>query len=371
MRSLRGSTFVFLSSKAGRGLDRSERVMLKVMDRLVVEGAAVNLICAPRGPMEGPARERGVTVAPYHLDRLNVVRTVSRVRKYLKRYVPGVAHSTGHEADVLLRWAARGLPVRVVSTAPPSARAYGGKTPLSRPVRRWLDLDSVWRADAIIVETRSAARKLTSSGVSAEKLVVITGGVDIGRVVSEARTRPTLPEGVLVGYAGSVEKGRGLEVLAEAAGLLARRGRAERVVIAGDGPSLRRVSAEAARAGGHAILLGRVESGVAVLSRLEVCCFPSVEPGVPLGLLEAAALGKPIVAAATPGMDELFEDGSEVLLVPPRDPFALADAVVRLLGNPEWAAQMGDRARLRAIDEYSSAAVVERHVRLYERLLVS
>jgi glycosyltransferase involved in cell wall biosynthesis len=116
-------------------------------------------------------------------------------------------------------------------------------------------------------------------------------------------------------------------------------------------------------------LPGKVASVPAVLARLDVCCFPSTGPGVPTSLLEAAALGRPIVASRVPGIEDLFEDGKEVLLVPPDDADALAEAVAALLADPECATSMGERARLRTVDEYGSYAAVARYLELYKQLM--
>jgi glycosyltransferase involved in cell wall biosynthesis len=131
----------------------------------------------------------------------------------------------------------------------------------------------------------------------------------------------------------------------------------------------RRPSRAAGWSDGRIEFMGPVVSAPAVLASLDVCVFPVTEAGTPTSLLEAAALGQPIVASAVSGVADLFEDGAEISLVPPGDPAALARAVSRLLGEPERARQMGERARMRVIDEYSAAAAVERHLELYQRLM--
>ena len=69
----------------------------------------------------------GIQVDPYILDKWNVIRARSRLRKYLKRYLPVAAHSTGIEADLLLRWAARKVPVvKVAHTMTDRRRAPVG-----------------------------------------------------------------------------------------------------------------------------------------------------------------------------------------------------------------------------------------------------
>jgi len=116
-------------------------------------------------------------------------------------------------------------------------------------------------------------------------------------------------------------------------------------------------------------LLEDPHSVPAILAALDVCVFPVLEPGMPTTLLEAAVLGRPIVASAVPGIGDLFVDGRQISIVPPDDPKALAAAIARLLDEPALAAEMASRAQRHALDYLSAEASVQRHLELYERLL--
>ena len=81
-----------------------------VMAELARLGANVRFLCLMGSPAGERARKAGIDVDPYILDKWNVIRSHTRLRKYLKRYVPVAVHSTGLEADLLSRWAARKVP---------------------------------------------------------------------------------------------------------------------------------------------------------------------------------------------------------------------------------------------------------------------
>jgi glycosyltransferase involved in cell wall biosynthesis len=367
MSPFRHSTFLFVTSRSSDTLGRVERRWLRVMAALLEGGATVMLICTPKAALENPARALGVTIAPYKLDKFNLVRTRSRLRKYLKRYRPVVAHSTGYEADVLLRWAAKGLPVGVSSSALCGSWPPKGIGPFGTWVRRRLDRDSLSRVDAFFVDCEELADGLEAAGLPSERITLDPPGVLLSRVAKEATAPFERPSGTpLVGYAGSLEHSRGLLVLAAAAPVLRSVYPDIRVVIAGEGPARARLLP--AGADGRIDLLGRVESVPAMLSALDVCVFPVSVGGTPTSLLEAAALGKPIVASAVHGIADLFEDGEEISLVPPGEASILAEAILALLADPARASAMGSRARLRAIDQYSSTAAVERHLAVYRKL---
>jgi phosphatidylinositol alpha-mannosyltransferase len=86
-----------------------------------------------------------------------------------------------------------------------------------------------------------------------------------------------------------------------------------------------------------------------------------------IALVEAMAAGVPVVASDIPGYDEVVRDGLDGLLVPPRDPDALAAAVRRVLDEPSLASDLARAGRERAL-EYSWDAVAPRIEGIYERV---
>ncbi len=161
--------------------------------------------------------------------------------------------------------------------------------------------------------------------------------------------------------------------LLEAVALLACRRSDFRLVLAGDGPlrhTLER-QAETLGLGSRVEFLGAV-SNEEKLWRLS-CAALYVQPthgeGCPMAVLEAMAFGCPIVASRVAGVTELLEDGRTALLVPPRDPAALAAALASLLDAPERAARLGQAAQLVARRDYSIQACVRAYEKLFDSLL--
>jgi len=167
------STFVFISTNASHDEGSVEQTWLAVMAELVSLGASVQFICIADSPLAPHARSLGVTVAPYILDRWNVVRSRSRLRKYLKRYDPVVAHSTGTEADLLLRWAVRPLPHVAIATTLTVAdpQATRRRRPLDSLMRRF-DETAIARTDAVFVPAEGLVGEVQSAGVPAERIVL-------------------------------------------------------------------------------------------------------------------------------------------------------------------------------------------------------
>lgn len=370
-RDFSQASFVFLSSHSGEVLSRVDRRMLRVMRALKERGANVMLICTPRSPAEAEATAAGIEVAPYHLDKRNYFRTRSRMRKYLARYNPVIAQSSGFEADILARWAARDTRATAVNTIAGADWPRRGAGPISTAVRRWYENTTLDLVGAVIADCQELADRLIAAGVAPEAIVVDPPSIDIAETLAQAEKRADLgltrSQGVPVGYGGRIEAGRGLDDLVAASAILAVRGVRAQVIIAGEGPLLKRMQADVRTS--RVKYVGWVDTVPSVLKQLAVAVFPSVAPGVPTSLLEAAALGRPIVATRVEGITGLFEDGREIRLVEPGDPKALAAAIAELVNDPERAAEMGERARHRVVDEYSAPASIARHIALYERLM--
>jgi len=167
------STFVFISTNTSHDKDGVEETWLAVMARLVRLGASVQFICVADSPLAPHARSLGVTVAPYILDRWNVVRSRSRLRKYLRRYDPVVAHSTGTEADLLLRWAVRPMPSVAIATTLTVAQAQATRRrrPVDSLMRRF-DETAIARTNAVFVPSEDLVGEVQSAGVAVDRIVL-------------------------------------------------------------------------------------------------------------------------------------------------------------------------------------------------------
>jgi glycosyltransferase involved in cell wall biosynthesis len=104
------------------------------------------------------------------------------------------------------------------------------------------------------------------------------------------------------------------------------------------------------------------------LGRFAVSVLSSLSEGMPNAVLEAMLAARPVVATRVPGMDEVVQDGVTGILVPPRDPAALAAAVTQLLKEPGHAARMGAAGRARAVTAHGPDRMVDDFLRLWRAL---
>ena len=106
-----------------------------------------------------------------------------------------------------------------------------------------------------------------------------------------------------------------------------------------------------------------------VLNMATMVVLPSYREGLPKVLLEAAACSKPIISTNVPGCKEIVRHEVNGLLIPAKDEVALAEAIRRLLDNPEFARQLGENGREIVINEFSEELVVEKTFEVYDLLL--
>jgi glycosyltransferase involved in cell wall biosynthesis len=142
------------------------------------------------------------------------------------------------------------------------------------------------------------------------------------------------------------------------------------LTLIGEGPERTALENQAARLeiSSSVKMPGIAEDPVSTLRAHDLFVLPSREEGMSIALLEAMALGMPIVASAIPGNRGLIRDGIDGVLFEPENPEALASAIVEAWTNPANGLAMGCAARRRIIEDFSIAAVARRHLDLFARL---
>jgi glycosyltransferase involved in cell wall biosynthesis len=144
-----------------------------------------------------------------------------------------------------------------------------------------------------------------------------------------------------------------------------------RLLVVGDGGLRPELEARSRSLGldERVVFAGASEDVAPVLAALDVVVVPSHTEGLSNALLEAMAMARPVVATAVGGNKDAVEAGVTGLLVPARDPEALAAAVLRLLERPEEGRRLGEAARRRVLADFSLERMVKGHEALYGSLL--
>lgn len=243
-----------------------------------------------------------------------------------------------------------------------------------QPMRRLLDRELIARrAGAFIAVSEEDRRRMVEiERIDPAKIRLIPNGVPpaapSGRDVrAELGIPPTAP---VIGSVGALRRQKRHDLLIRASATLHAEFPGLRVLIAGDGrrrPELERLIAELDLEG-TVLLLGRRTDVTDLVHALNLAVCSSDFEGTPLAVMEYMQAGRAIVATRVGGVPELIEDGISGVLVDPGDAAGLANAIAKLLRNPDRAAKLGARGPARWRRDYDIAVTVSRVEQLYEAL---
>jgi glycosyltransferase involved in cell wall biosynthesis len=230
-------------------------------------------------------------------------------------------------------------------------------------------------ADIVVAVSHDLRRTLLRDVHLTRPVRVIHNGIDGARYRFSSESTVRLDLGVarddfLIGTGVVLSKQKGIPYLLEAARRVLAEDSKARFVIAGDGPMRQELEQMAAqlRLGDGVRFLGYRNDIPHFVSALDLYVLPSLWEGLPLALLEAMAIGKPIVATQVGGNAEVVEDGVNGYIVPPRDPVALAQAILRVRRDPAFAEQVR-HVNVQKFDvQFSVGAMVKAHEQLFREV---
>jgi glycosyltransferase involved in cell wall biosynthesis len=234
------------------------------------------------------------------------------------------------------------------------------------------------RVTAVVAVCEAIKRELVASGVPAPKIEVIYSGTDTARFHPGVDGRAVRVElgltdsHFLITQIGVRSRKGNDDAIDALARLRAAAPHARLLIVGARRPASLEARAAARGLGDLVRVLGYREDIPEIL-RASDCCVDASWAGQGLTgtLREALAVQTPVVATALEGNPELVMDGVTGLLVPPRDPGALADAILRLAADPERARAMGRAGRELVLTRFSTEVKVERTEALYRRLLAA
>jgi lipopolysaccharide/colanic/teichoic acid biosynthesis glycosyltransferase len=363
------------------------KLLLPLIDRLAREGYQVHIACSNGDYVPG-FRERGYVVHPIAIERrvspASNLRSLWRLYCLMKRERFDIVHVHTPVAAVLGRLAARAARVPVVIYTAHGFYFHDGMSPRIRRLVIMLEKALGRVTDLVFTQSGEDAATALKEGICREeKLLCIGNGVDVGRFTSRAgpdgaRGRLGLAEkDRVVGFVGRIVSEKGVLELIEAMPPVIRDIPAARLLVVGDtlasdrdGGAKQAVSRLLGRngLGPQVVFTGLIENIPEVMSAIDVFVLPSHREGMPRTIIEAMASGKPVVATNIRGCREEVVPDSTGLLVPTKDPAALAEAITTILSDTELARRMGENGRRRALELFDERLVLDKQVKAYARI---
>jgi glycosyltransferase involved in cell wall biosynthesis len=356
-----------LATGGNGGAQESYSGLLLRLDRAKYEVRALSLSVG-----SAVHRLRRLGLAVEIIDEADDAAAVRALAAYLRREEIDLVHSHMFRAEVIGTRAAvaAGTPV-IISTVHSSrvrsdvdTQLLAGLTP---------------QIDRLIVPSDAIAHKVRCEGRGEAEFAVIPNGVDLSRFAVDApscklRREFGIPRGsLLLGVVARLEPEKGHRTLVEAMPAVVAGAPNAWLAIVGSGSEREALEAQVrslpAPARDRIIFTGRRDDVSAVTADLDIAVLPSLREAQGISLLEAMARCRPVVASAVGGIPEVVTDGVSGLLVPPADPLALADALVRLANSPSLRQRLGEAGFATVRDRFSIDAQVLRIEEVYDEEL--
>lgn len=339
-----------------------QAVALRLARALRDHGGEAVFVAPERGAFTAAAQADGFRVHMLALRRSFELPAAWRLARLLRRERADVLHThTLAAGNALSRLAGRAAGVPVVS----HLHIENHFRPATRALLARLDSATARLAAALVAVSEDTKRAYEEQGYPAGRIRVVYNGVDLPRNGSAPDNDPPVI-GEIARYCDVKGQRELIQALAEVPGT--------RLVLAGrdlerGGAYEAELVREAERLGVRdRIDLGFREDVGELLEELDVVALPSWTEGLPMSLLEAMAHGRPVVATPVGGTPEVVADGETGLLVPPRDPAALAAALRRLLDDPALRRRLGEAGRQRVAERFTASAMEDTILALYEEV---
>jgi N,N'-diacetylbacillosaminyl-diphospho-undecaprenol alpha-1,3-N-acetylgalactosaminyltransferase len=367
------------------------RFRMPVMQALRERGAQVWAICPP-GEYSPRFREHGIEFVPISLARktfnpLRAWTTVNRLRSILRELWPDVLHTSTLRPNVygaLAGWLA-GVPV-IVCTVEGLGTLYTNHDLKTRLLRWGVEQTTrlaLRAADAIIfLNPDDQSYYLSQKLCRPEQArLIVSAGIDVkafspDRFSLEERQRlrqerGLSPDAVVVTMIARLIAPKGVREFLQAAERL--NGKARFVLIGEPDPgnfdSLTWEEIQAYVRRGLVLAPGWQNDVLPWLAITDVFVLPSYREGTPVTVLEAMAMGLPVVATDVPGCREAVVAGETGFLVPPRNVDELVQAIRKLVEDPALRRRMGQAGRARAVQRFAIERITAQYLDLYAELL--
>jgi glycosyltransferase involved in cell wall biosynthesis len=353
-----------------------EQQLFYLLEGLRARGLPAAVLARPGSPLLERARGAGFDARPLEVRGEADVRAAWTLARGLREERFDVLHChTSHAHSVAI--AARLLTPRAIMPRLVVAR----RVDFSIFRHSFLGLNGLKyrRVDKIVAVSEAVRDVLSRDGVDPRSIAVVRDGIEVERIERAPERTDEIRRGLglragerLVANVAHMAGHKGQRYLVAAVPAIRAARPEARVAIFGEGELREELEAQARALGlGEGLIFAGFrppDEIPSILKAADVFAFPSVEEGLGSSLFDAMAAGAPIVASRAGGIPEIVRDGETGLLVPPRDPDALARAVVRVLDDRALAEGLAEAARRFVRAEGTKERMVDETIAVYRAL---
>lgn len=278
---------------------------------------------------------------------------VERLKQIIQAEKPDVVHSHKHRADLACGLATRGTTgIKKISTIHNMLRFD-----VANPLRRWAYYGpSRWalhHMDNIFTVCGFVADEVEDYfGLARERVTPLVNGIDLEELEDKLRSPanagvPQKDSELWIGCVGQLSLRKGQDLLIQSFARLAADHPTARLILIGGGPMRKKFNEVSRRAGvaSWIVFAGRVPYAPQIIAQCDIYVQPSRWDPVPRAMLEAMALGVPVIASAVTGIPEIIEDDRTGLLIQKENVNQLTASLKKLLQNPGLRKKLGQEGR--------------------------
>jgi len=291
---------------------------------------------------------------------------------------PDIVHTHRYKENILGATAAKECNIsHLVQTVHGIHEALKGFKQLKMRFYMFLNIRLTRRHFSKIIAVSGDIENTLKLTYEAEKIVTIHNAIDFSSVrpsrdASHLRKEFSIPDNHrIIGTSGRLVPIKGFDILLAAVRIILKDHPATSIVIAGDGP-LKSELVDLSRDLGvfeNVVFTGFRDDIYDIVNMFDIFVVSSFHEGIPMSVLEAMALSKPIVSTNVGGMIEIIEDGDSGLFADARDSGALAAQCGRLLDDLSLLERIGEGARERVSNEFSAEILTEKMFSLYQSVM--
>lgn len=355
---------------AGKEWRGGQRQVLYLTEELLKRGYSIKLITQPKCPLHREAINKKIPTIPLRIKGEFDLIAIIRIAYYLKKERAILVHF--HDAHSLAVGSIAAniakIPIKVLSRRVdfPLKKHFLSKIKYTKGV------------DGIIAISNGIKKVLMKNGINGKLIEVIHPGTDFSQFELKIdknylRRELGFSEGdYLVGIIAHLADHKGHKYLIEASQIIKNKTDKIKIIIVGEGPLKMELTRKVMKlnTGNVVFFLGFRKDIPQILNSLNLFVLSSYLEGLGSSILDAMACKLPVVATCTGGIPEAVKDGITGILVPPRNPEALAEAILKLYSNRKLAEEMGERGYKLVQEKFSIKSMVDKTLEFYRKLAV-
>jgi len=297
--------------------------------------------------------------------------TVFKLYKFIKKQKIDIVHTHLFVPYIWGGISAKLARVKLINSVQNIRDIYVGKV---YKYLRFLEKIYAKFTNTVVVYNQTTKEIIVSRGIDISKIEVIHGGVDVSKLASyresdliSIREKYLLYDSQIVGISGGLKPVKNHKLFLKAAAEVSKKIPDVKFVITGEGSEKEKLKILSSKLGlnDKIVFTGFVDDIYSVMAAFDIFILTSFSEGQPVIILEAMALGKPVIATAVGGVPELIKNGENGILVPSDDVRSLSVSIIDLLQNEHKRKKIALAGRKMVEDNYNIKQMVNQLERLY------